>query len=217
VAAEWSFGARYLPNQSPSPPRTRGPITTGPSCCARQSLRLPSHQLLPGVMGPGSALAARADARPASLSGTTAGHDARLCIHIQRFKELRGSSPHSRGRNARVDASNASLRNRRGRRECRVKASPAAPVHDKRHGEGTTGSAESSGIPCAMVLTLISRSPWGPGLIAPITREIIISRTWPQRRDARTTRLGVRVSIVRPRAQGTRDAIASTASRAHVR
>ena len=27
----------------------------------------------------------------------------------------------------------------RGRRECRVKASPMAPVHNKKHGEGTTG------------------------------------------------------------------------------
>jgi hypothetical protein len=36
-----------------------------------------------------------------------------------------------------------------------------------------TGSAKSSGIPCAMVLTLIARSPWGPGLIAPIIGEII--------------------------------------------
>jgi hypothetical protein len=40
----------------------------------------------------------------------------------------------------------------------------------------TTGSAKSSGIPCAMVLTLISGSPWEPGFLAPITREIIILR-----------------------------------------
>jgi len=40
----------------------------------------------------------------------------------------------------------------------------------------TTGSAKSSGIPCTMVLTLISRSPWEPGYLAPITREIIILR-----------------------------------------
>jgi len=45
------------------------------------------------------------------------------------------------------------------------------------------------GIPCAMVLTLIARSPWEPGFLAPIAREIIIPRTWPQRREARTTRL----------------------------
>jgi hypothetical protein len=42
----------------------------------------------------------------------------------------------------------------------------------KKHGEGTTGSAGSSGIPRAMVLTLIARSPWGPGLIAPIARSV---------------------------------------------
>jgi hypothetical protein len=35
----------------------------------------------------------------------------------------------------------------------------------------TTGSAKSSGIPCAMVLTLIARSPWETGFLAPITRE----------------------------------------------
>ncbi|WP_291701893.1 hypothetical protein [Bradyrhizobium sp.] len=40
----------------------------------------------------------------------------------------------------------------------------------------TTGSAKSSGIPCATVLTLISRSPWEPGFLAPVTREIIILR-----------------------------------------
>ena len=31
----------------------------------------------------------------------------------------------------------------------------------------------TSGIPHAMVLRLISRSPWGPGFLAPIVREII--------------------------------------------
>jgi len=55
------------------------------------------------------------------------------------------------------------------------------------------------GIPCAMVLTLMARSPWEPGFVAPIAREIILSRTWPQRREARTTRFCVRVGIVRLR------------------
>jgi hypothetical protein len=77
----------------------------------------------------------------------------------------------------------------RGRRECRVKASPMARLQKSKQAAVTTGSAESSGIPCAMVLTLIARSPWEPGFLAPIAREIIISRTWPQRREARTTRL----------------------------
>ena len=87
----------------------------------------------------------------------------------------------------------------------------------KKHGEGTTGSAGSSGIPCAMVLTLIARSPWEPGFLAPIASRIIMRKAWPQRREARTTRFHVRLGIVRPRARGTRDAKASIASRAHVR
>ena len=92
----------------------------------------------------------------------------------------------------------AALEETRGRRECRVLAATHGPRAVKKHGEGTTGSAKSSGIPCAMVLTLMARSPWGPGFLAPITREIIILRAWPQRREARTTRFCVRFSAVRP-------------------
>ena len=79
--------------------------------------------------------------------------------------------------------------NRRGRRECRVKASPAAPVHNKKHGEGTTGSAESSGIPCAMVLTVSFALSLGTGLCCPHRRADRIRATWSQRRETRTTRL----------------------------
>jgi hypothetical protein len=46
----------------------------------------------------------------------------------------------------------------------------------KKHGEGTTGAAGSSGIPCATVLQLIARSPWEPGFLAPIASEIISRR-----------------------------------------
>src|SRR5690242_11030841 len=42
----------------------------------------------------------------------------------------------------------------------------------KKHGEGTTGAAGSSGIPCAMALRLMARSPWGPGFLAPIARSV---------------------------------------------
>jgi hypothetical protein len=58
-------------------------------------------------------------------------------------------------------------KNSRGRRECRVKASPAAPVHNKKHGEGTTGSAGSSGIPCAMVYGLYRALPGDRALLPP--------------------------------------------------
>src|SRR5215475_13419175 len=46
----------------------------------------------------------------------------------------------------------------------------------KKHGEGTTGSAGSSGIPCATVLRLITRSPRRPGFLAPVISEIISRR-----------------------------------------
>ena len=69
---------------------------------------------------------------------------------------------HSRGAIA-PESLAASPSDDRGRRECRVKASPAAPVHHKKHGEGTTGSARSSSIPCAVVLALIAGS-LGTGL-----------------------------------------------------
>jgi hypothetical protein len=58
----------------------------------------------------------------------------------------------------------------------------------KKHGEGTTGSAGSSGIPCAMVLRLIARSPREPGFLAPVAARSSHA-AWPQRREARTTRL----------------------------
>jgi hypothetical protein len=52
-----------------------------------------------------------------------------------------------------------SLSKCRGRRECRVKASPMARLQEKKQAAVTTGSAKSSGIPCAMVLRLIACSP----------------------------------------------------------
>ena len=56
----------------------------------------------------------------------------------------------------------------RGRREGRVSATPAAPVHKKSTGKEPQVRTEQSGLPCAMVLRFIARSPRGPGLIAPV-------------------------------------------------
>jgi hypothetical protein len=50
------------------------------------------------------------------------------------------------------------------------------PPATKKLAADTTGSAGSSGIPCAMVLTLMTRSPWEPGFLAPIACEIITSQ-----------------------------------------
>ncbi|WP_315806191.1 MULTISPECIES: hypothetical protein, partial [unclassified Bradyrhizobium] len=48
--------------------------------------------------------------------------------------------------------------------ECRVKASPMARLQQRKQAAVTTGSAGSSGIPCATVLTAASRSPRCAGL-----------------------------------------------------
>src|SRR5215475_9344826 len=47
----------------------------------------------------------------------------------------------------------------RGRREGRVSTDTHGPRAIKKHGEGTTGSAGHSGLPCAMVLRLIRALP----------------------------------------------------------
>jgi len=54
-----------------------------------------------------------------------------------------------------------------GRRECRVLAATHGPRAAKKHGEGTTGSAESSGIPCAMALQLIRTLPGDRAFLPP--------------------------------------------------
>ena len=85
----------------------------------------------------------------------------------------------------------------RGRRECRVKASPMARLQQRKQAAVTTGSARSSGIPCAMVLTLIRALP-GDRLDCPRLRQRAKARcAGRQHRGARTTRLHVRVEVVR--------------------
>jgi hypothetical protein len=70
----------------------------------------------------------------------------------------------------------------------------------KKHGEGTTGSAKSSGIPCAMVLRLIRALPGAPGFLATVTcdarasRKLGISVGMPGPHD-----FAVRNDISRPR------------------
>jgi hypothetical protein len=82
------------------------------------------------------------------------------------------------------------------------------PGASKKHGEGTTGSAESSGIPCAMVLTVSFAFSLGTGLCCPHRRADRIRATWSQRRETRTTRLR---RPRRPRSSG--EANTSIASR----
>ncbi|TMK40535.1 MAG: hypothetical protein E6G70_27560 [Alphaproteobacteria bacterium] len=51
------------------------------------------------------------------------------------------------------------LEDRRGRRECRVMASPMAHLQQKKQAAVTTGSAGSTGIPRAMGYGLYALSP----------------------------------------------------------
>src|SRR5690242_12678533 len=96
--------------------------------------------------------------------------------------------PRSRDAESSEGCIDVALSERRGRRECRVLAATHGPRAVKKHGEGTTGSAESSGIPCAMGYGLYVISP-GTGLVCPRHRADVISTTWHQRRGVRTTRL----------------------------
>jgi hypothetical protein len=78
----------------------------------------------------------------------------------------------------------------RGRREGRVPAAPAAPVHKKSTGMEPQVKAETSGLPCAMVLRLIRALPGNRAFLlpSPARRSWSGLRAWPQRREARTTR-----------------------------
>ena len=64
-------------------------------------------------------------------------------------------SPSASRRQSRPGLDDTHPRKQRGRRECRVKASPMARLQQKKQAAVTTGSARSTGIPCAMVLRLI--------------------------------------------------------------
>ena len=66
----------------------------------------------------------------------------------------------------------------RGRRESRVRAAPAVSCAKcaQEHAHEHTGSAEASGLPCAMVLRLIARSPRRTGFLATVAPEKLASR-----------------------------------------
>ena len=78
----------------------------------------------------------------------------------------------------------------RGRRECRMQAAPMAGLQQKKQAAVTTGKAGTTGIPCAMVLTAASCSPWSARLDSLHRLWTRHPRAWSQRRGIRTTRLG---------------------------
>src|SRR5690349_7568357 len=81
----------------------------------------------------------------------------------------------SRGKICPSYESSTALIKQRGRRECRALIAPAAlRAVKKARKQVTTGTPKRSGIPCAMVLRLIARSPRGTGLDSP--RDLRIAR-----------------------------------------
>src|SRR5215475_11994697 len=98
------------------------------------------------------------------------------------------SSAFSRRDRARV-SDVAHPRQLRGRREGRVPAAPAAPVHKKSTGKEPQVKAETSGLPCAVVYGLLRALPGNRAFLLPSPASLVTPRTWPQRREARTTRL----------------------------
>ena len=108
----------------------------------------------------------------------------------------------SRGGSRPSSATAMPCRKARGRGECRMLAAPMslkklARLQQKTQAAVTTGSAETTGIPRAMVLTPISCSPRCTGLVGHRARMMLLaSARGYQRRGIRTIRLHVRL---RPR------------------
>jgi len=75
-----------------------------------------------------------------------------------------GTAPRSRGMTLPEVMYRHDPRKKRGRRECRVQAAPMARLQQSKQAAVTTGKAGAAGIPCAMVLRLIARSPRSAGL-----------------------------------------------------
>jgi len=101
---------------------------------------------------------------------------------------------------ARVLQSTSPSLKRRGRRECRGMTSPMARLQQEKQAAVTTGSAGSTGIPCAMVLTVSFALSPGTGLSCPRHlrdakhhRKLSLSVGRPGPHD-----FAVRISHVRP-------------------
>jgi hypothetical protein len=97
---------------------------------------------------------------------------------------------HSRGADASESCETSVPPESRGRREGRVSATPAAPVHNKKHGEGTTGEDGTIRPSLRDGFTTYNALSLGTGLSCPHRRtKPWLRTTWSQRRETRTTRL----------------------------
>ncbi|WP_316160909.1 hypothetical protein [Bradyrhizobium sp. SZCCHNRI20481] len=106
------------------------------------------------------------------------------------------------------------LSGNRGRREGRALAAPVARLRKKMQAAGTTGLAEHTRPSLRNGLTIYTRSPWGPGFVAPITRDAL---THISELDLSIGRPGprdfiVRIEVVRPLANARCNSDPATAS-----
>ena len=159
-------------------------------------------------MGPGSSLASR---RLARRTRACPGRQRNCCTSTSKNHEPSPGVPAARSRPSFASTLDPPKSEGAGNAGSWPPPWPACKTKSRR--QLPQVRPDHPGIPCTMVLTLIARSPWEPGFLAPIAREII-SRAWPQRREAGTTRLHVRFSAVRPHESIARVAKASIASRA---
>src|ERR1700719_1984151 len=101
------------------------------------------------------------------------GHDEcvlrdQACNSRFNFQRARDTPPHSRGCFRPSCARITTLDENRGRRECRMRSAPAAACAKSTRVSNHRYAA--TGIPCAMVLRLISCSPREPGSFALVVR-----------------------------------------------
>jgi hypothetical protein len=167
-------------------------------------------------MGPGSARALTALRAADALVRDDSGKGSRHRPSLVNISDNRGCrsafSPHDVPELCWISPSKFE----RGRRECRVLAAPMARQQIEKLAAVTTGSAKTSGIPCAMVLRLTSYSPRGTGLVCPRRQQDHLSRLDTSVGVSGPYDLVVRVSVVRPREDIARLADASIASPPHV-
>ena len=131
----------------------------------REKVVTPSFALRPPVvMGPGSALAARADTRSACLSGTTAVFDFRFDFQTAMRTRVRSlAAPRARVLHRRRPSEDDEGAGKAG---CWLHPWPACIKKSTRRLPQV--QPEQSGLPCAMVLRLIPCSSREPGFLAPV-------------------------------------------------
>jgi hypothetical protein len=132
------------------------------------------------------------------------GRSASICQTAKESKTSESKTPKGRTSRSR-DAwrpswcRKARPRNKEGAGKTGCRPHPWPACNKKKQEPVTTGSAKSSGLPCAMVLRLPARSPRGPGSLAPVIPEKLASQELSASVGAPGPHaFSVRVGIVRP-------------------